>query len=350
MFKFILRRLIYGFFVILGVIIVVFLLFHALPGDPVSMMTGQRSDVMSRKVISEELGLEEPLPMQLLLYLNDISVLSVHDDTAENFQKYDYTRLFHVNQNIVVIKRPYLRRSFETKKRVDEIIMENANGTFWLAGAAMLFATFFGVLFGLISALYKGSFFDNALVIISVIGISAPSFVAAILISMLFGYYLHDFTGLPMQGALWDNDPFEGRQLHLKNLILPAFTLGIRPLSTIMQMTRNAMLDVLSQDYIRTAKAKGLGKIQINLKHALRNALNPVITSVSAWLASMMAGTFFIEYIFTWKGLGSVTILAVENKNLPVIMGVTLFVALTFVLVNIIVDILYSIIDPRVRL
>ena len=136
----------------------------------------------------------------------------------------------------------------------------------------------------------------------------------------------------------------------LRNLLLPAVALGIRPLAIITQLTRSSMLDVLGQDYIRTARAKGLSQMATVLHHALRNALNPVVTAVSGWLASLMAGAFFIEYIFNWKGLGTVTLRAVENLDFPVVMGATLFVAALFVVINIAVDVLYAVLDPRVKL
>lgn len=350
MLKFILKRMAYGSLVILGVLIVVFFLFQALPGDPVAMMAGQRTDVSTREAIAKDFGLDKSLPVQLVLYMKDLSPIAIYEDTPENQAKYDYSVLANLGDNVLVAKTPYLRRSFQTNKRVDEIIIENLEGTLWLAFVAMLFATGVGILFGLIAALKQNTFWDHALVSLSVIGISAPSFVAAIIISIVFGYYLSDYTGLNMTGQLWVTDPIYGRELHLENIILPAFTLGIRPLAIITQLTRSSMLDVLSQDYIRTAHAKGLNFYVIVVKHALKNALNPVITAVSGWLASLMAGAFFVEVIFNWKGLGWVTIKSVETKDFPVVMGATLFVALIFVVVNIIVDILYAATDPRIRL
>ncbi|MCL4168590.1 UNVERIFIED_CONTAM: hypothetical protein GTU68_057805, partial [Idotea baltica] len=186
------------------------------------------------------------------------------------------------------------------------------------------------------AALNQNTFLDHALISVSVLGISIPSFVSAILMAMVFGYYLSDYTGLNLTGQLW--------------LILPAITLGIRPLAIIVQLTRSAMLEVFSQDYIRTAYAKGLNKYQVVIKHALKNGMNPVITAVSGWLASLMAGAFFVEYIFDWKGLGFITIKAVQSLDFPVVMGVTLFVAAVFVLINIFVDLMYAVIDPRIRL
>jgi ABC-type dipeptide/oligopeptide/nickel transport system permease component len=349
MIKFIISRLLYGFLVLLGAVIVVFFIFNVLPGDPVAMMAGQRTDVSTREAITRELGLDQPLSRQLQLYIKDLSPFSIHEDTPENQKKYLYHRLFSLGKDVAVIKYPYLRRSFQTNKRVTEIIIENMEGTFWLAFAAMLFATFFGILFGVLASLKQNSLLDHSLVSLSVIGISAPPFVMGALMAMVFGYYLSAYTGLNSSGQLWDYG-IHGKELVLKNIILPALTLGMRPLSIIVQLTRSSMLEVLSQDYIRTARAKGLRERTIIVKHALKNALNPVITAVSGWLASLMAGAFFIEKVFNWKGIGSVTIDAVYSLDFPVVMGSTIFVAFIFIIINIFVDILYAAIDPRVRL
>lgn len=351
MINYLVKRILYGIFVIFGVAIAVFIIFNALPGNAVDMLAGQRTDVETRENIRKELGLDLPMKTQLLHYLNDISVLSIHWKNDENKNKYNYTELFNIQRKVIVFKRPYLRRSYQTNKRVNDIILDNIPSTFWLAFAAMVFAIVFGISFGTIAALKQNSWLDHSLVTVSVFGISAPSFVSAIVISMVFGYYLEDYTGLKMTGQLWETDVMSGdRQLMLKNLILPAFTLGIRPLAIIVQLTRSSMLDVLSQDYIRTAKAKGLSYYKVVSKHALKNAINPVITAVSGWFASLMAGAFFIEHVFNWKGLGSTTIRAVEKLDFPVVMGSTLFIASMFVFVNIFVDIFYALADPRVKL
>ena len=152
-----------------------------------------------------------------------------------------------------------------------------------------------------------------------------------------------------MTGSLFDIDPFAGRQMKLQNLILPALTLGIRPLAIITQLTRSAMLDVLSQDYIRTAYAKGLSKRVVLFKHALRNALNPVITAITGWFAELLAGAFFVEYIFGWKGIGKTTVDALEKLDFPVVMGSVLLTAALFILINILADLLYKVVDPRVQ-
>jgi ABC-type dipeptide/oligopeptide/nickel transport system permease component len=351
MIRFIAKRMAYGFLVILGVIFVVFFLFHALPGDPVALMAGQRSDVSTREAIAKDFGLDRPITVQLYLYLKDLSPIAVYSNTNENQSKYDYQKLLAVGGgNVVTLKKPFLRRSFQTNKRVYDIIVDNIGATFWLAFSAMIFATIIGIIFGVISALKQNTPWDHFLVSASVLGISAPTFVSGIIIAMVFGHYLRDYTGLSLTGQLWVDHPIHGPQLHLENLILPALTLGIRPLSIIVQLTRSSMLDVLSQDYIRTARAKGLRNYKVIFKHALKNALNPVITAVSGWLATLMTGAFFVEYIFDWKGIGFVTIKAVQSLDFPVIMGITLFIAIIFIFVNIFVDVLYAVIDPRVRL
>lgn len=350
MVNYLIKRFLYGLLVIFGVVIVVFFIFNALPGDPVSLMAGQRTDVAQRDATIKELGLDKPLTYQLGMYLNDLSPLSVHPNTNASQLKYKYFKLVSFGESTFVCKWPYMRRSFQTNKLVTEMIGENIIGTMWLAVAAMIFATFVGIAFGIISAIYKGTWIDHSLNILAVFGISAPSFVLAVLVSMLFGYYWAEYTGLNMTGYLWQTDAIEGQKLVLKNLILPAFTLGIRPLSIIVQLTRSSMLEVLSQDYIRTARSKGLSKAKVIMKHALKNALNPVITAVSGWFASLLAGAFFVEYIFNWKGIGYTTVKAVESLDFPVVMGSTLLVAIIFIVVNILVDMLYAVVDPRIRL
>ena len=353
MLRYIFKRLLYGLLVLLGATVIVFFIFNVLPGDPVAMMAGQRTDVATREAIAKDLGLFEPLHVQLYLYIRDLSPFSVHEDTKSEFDKYNYTKLFKVGGNrFFVMKVPYLRRSFQRNKKVSEIIWENLEGTFLLALTAMAFATFFGILLGVIASLKPNSILDHSMVSLSVVGISAPSFVLGAIVAMVFGSYLHEYTGLFPTGNLWEYDLNGGdttRTLMLKNIILPAFTLGLRPLAIIVQLTRSSMLDVLSQDYIRTARAKGLRYFMIIVKHALKNALNPVITAVSGWLASLMAGAFFVEVIFDWKGLGLVTIEAVRSLDFPIVMGVTIFVAFSFIIVNIFVDLLYAMVDPRVR-
>jgi peptide/nickel transport system permease protein len=314
------------------------------------MTMGQRSDVQSLEAVRKEFGLDRSKPVQFLLYINDLLPLSLHPDTKENQEKYHYQTLFKVGDDVVVIKTPYLRRSYQTKRDVTTILSETVPNTFVLALTAMLFATLIGVFLGVLSAVHKGTWIDNAANSFAILGISAPSFFAGIIIAWLFGFVLADFTGLNMSGSLYSYDPFEGEIITWRNLWLPMITLGLRPLAIIVQLTRSAMLDVLAQDYIRTAKAKGLGRNAIIYKHALKNALNPVITAISGWFASLLAGSFFVEYIFGYNGLGRTTVTALEMSDFPVVMGSILFIAFVFVVMNILVDILYAWVDPRVKL
>jgi len=192
---------------------------------------------------------------------------------------------------------------------------------------------------------------DTSAVFGSIVGISAPSFFMGIIIAYLFGFVLTSWTGLHISGSWFDIDDRTGeRILTVKNLILPAITLGIRPMAIITQLTRSAMLDVLDQDYIRTAYAKGLSKRKVIWKHGLRNALNPVITAITGWFAELLAGAFFVEYIFGWQGIGKVTVDALEKLDYPVVMGSVLVSAVFFVLINILADILYGVVDPRVKI
>lgn len=348
--RYAIRKFLYGLAVMAGVISVVFVLFNILPGDPARMTMGQRSDVQSLEAVRKEFGLDRSKPVQFLLYLNDLLPISIHPNTAENQEKYHYQKLFKTGKDVVVLKVPYLRRSYQTKRDVTAILSETVPNTFVLALTAMIFATLIGVLLGVVSAVHQGTWIDKLANSFAILGISAPSFFAGIIIAWLFGFVLADYTGLNMSGSLYSYDPFKGQVITWRNLWLPMVTLGLRPLAIIVQLTRSAMLDVLAQDYIRTARAKGLGRYAIIYKHALKNALNPVVTAVSGWFASLLAGSFFVEYIFGYNGLGRTTVTALEMSDFPVVMGSILFIAFVFVVVNIIVDLLYAWIDPRVKL
>lgn len=345
-----LKKISYGLVVMAGVIIVVFVLFNVLPGDPARMTLGQRADVQSLEAVRKEFGLDRSRPVQFILFINDLSPLSFHEDTMDEQQKYHYLRLLSFNNNVFVLKWPYLRRSYQTKREVTTILSETVPNTLILATTAMLFATLVGVFLGVISAVHKDTWIDRLANAFAILGVSAPSFFAGIIIAWLFGFLLAPLTGLNMSGSLYTYDPFNGEVLTLKNLILPMVTLALRPLAIIVQLTRSAMLDVFSQDYIRTARAKGLGRNAIIYKHALKNAMNPVITAISSWFASLLAGSFFVEYIFGYNGLGRITVKALEMSDFPVVMGSILFIALVFVIINILVDVLYAFADPRVKL
>ena len=351
MLRYLLRKTAYGLAVMLGVATIVFVLFTILPVDPARMTQGQRGDVQSLQAVRKEFGLDQPLPLQYLYYLNDLSPVSINERSTEAQEQYNYLTLIPLSKSkVIALKWPYLRRSYQTRKAVAELLAEVIPNTLILATTAMILAIVLGIWLGMISAVYQGKWIDKAALAFSVLGISAPSFFAGIIIAWLFGFVLSKYTGLDMSGSLYSYNPFKGEVITWRNLILPMITLGLRPLAIIVQLTRNAMLDVLSQDYIRTAKAKGLGRWRIVFRHALPNALNPVITAIANWFASLLAGSFFVEYIFGYNGLGKVTVNALEMSDFPVIMGSSLFIALIFVLINILVDLLYVWIDPRVKL
>jgi peptide/nickel transport system permease protein len=348
---FIAKRLISGFLVILGIILIVFFLFMVLPGDPARLTLGQRSDVATLQAVNKEFGLDKSKGVQLGNYLNDLSPVSWNELNADQKKKYHYAVLIHLGSGSgLVLKWPYLRRSYQNQQKVSDVLIEALPNTIVLALAAFIIASVLGVVCGVLAAVYRGTAFESFIMVVANAGISIPSFFAAIIIAWVFGFLLSKYTGLGMFGSLYDIDPFQGRYLNLKNLILPAIALGVRPLAIIAQLTRSSMLEVLNFDFMRTARAKGLPGSAIIIKHGLRNALNPVLTAVSGWLASLMAGAFFIEYIFGWRGLGKITVDALLSSDLPVVMGSVLFIGVIFVVINIMVDILYGILDPRVRL
>jgi len=342
--------------VMLGVVTSIFFLFNVLPGDPATVLLGQRANKEAVEAINKDLGRDKPIVTQYFMYLNDLSPISFHNTSDKHSafyldkEKYTYTQLLNLGEHIsVVMKAPYFRRSYITKRKVSEIILETLPETTVLAVSSIIVATILGVFLGIIAAIKKDTFFDRLALILSALGMSAPSFFFGVIIAWLFGYVLTDITGLSPVGSLYTIDVWEGEKLDLKNLILPTITLGMRPLAIIVQLTRSSLLDVLSQDYIRTARAKGLTFYKVIIKHALKNALNPVVTAVSGWFAGLMAGAVFVEIIFSWKGIGYEVFEALTKNDLPVVMGATLVFATFFVVINILVDVIYGMLDPRIR-
>lgn len=358
MLRYTIKRLSYGLLVLLGVVTLVFFLFNILPGDPARMMLGQRADAESIEIINRDLGRDKPVALQYANYLNDLLPISAHNNSDSDSyfylsdEKYaPYLTLFSIGPTSVVLKSPYLRRSYQSKRKVSEIIATAFPQTALLAVVSLSFALLVGIILGILSALYKDSWVDRLTLVVSTLGMSLPSFFAAILIAWFFAYVMADVTHLNMFGNLYTVDDYgTGEYLDIKNLILPAVTLGIRPLATLTQLTRNSMLEALSMDYIRTAKAKGLPFRRVIFHHALRGALNPVVTSASGWLAGLLAGAVFVEYVFDWKGMGIVIVDGLDKYDFPVVMGAILFICVLLIVINILTDILYGILDPRVRL
>lgn len=347
----------YGLLVMWGVVTVVFFLFNVLPGDPARMMLSQREDVKQIQNLKAKYGFDKTLSKQYLLYLNDLSFISFHSRNQEDYtflksKKYRFKKIITSDNFHLVFKAPYLRTSFKkTDKQVSEIISKTLPNTILLACASIFIALILGLIFGTLSAIYKDSLLDRFFISFGVLGMALPSFFSAIIVAWLFGFVLHQYTGLNMTGSLYEVDDYgRGEFINLKNLILPALTLGIRPVAVIIQLTRSSVLETLSQDYVRTAIAKGLHFRKVLTKHVLKNSLNPVVTAVSGWFASLLAGAVFVEYIFAWNGLGKEIVEALNHLDLPVVMGSVLTIALLFVCINIVVDIVYGLLDPRVRI
>jgi peptide/nickel transport system permease protein len=354
MLSYIIRKLLYGLAVLWGVATLVFFLFNILPGDPAQMMLGQRADQASVDAIREELGLNQSLGKQYVDYLNDLVPVSFYD-VSEGDAKLErvspYVRIATIGATAVVLKAPYLRMSYQSRRKVSNILGEAFPNTLLLAAVSISFAFILGLAIGILTAILNTNFLNKLTLFITTIGMSLPSFFAAILMAWIFGFLLEDVTGLSMTGNLYSVDEYgRGEYLTLSNLILPALTLGMRPLAVVVELTRTSLLEAMSMDYVRTAKAKGLRPWRVICVHALRNALNPVVTAISGWFASLLAGAVFVEYVFDWKGIGVVVVDALEKYDFPVIMGAVLLIAVMLVLVNLIVDIIYGLIDPRVRI
>ncbi len=320
-------------------------------------MLGQNQTAEQVEAVKKKYGFDKSLSTQYLYYINDLLPISFHSNNTEDYtflrpNKYNASELFTIGNTTTVIKTPYLRESFTKQgKKVTEVIGETIPNTFVLAVSAIVIAIILGIIFGIISALYKDTWIDKTIQILSTFGMSVPSFFSAILFAWLFGFVLHEYTNLEMTGSLYELDDFgEKMTIQWKNLILPAIVLGIRPLAVVIQLMRNSLLEVLNQDYIRTARAKGLSEFQVIKNHAVKNALNPVVTAISGWFASMLAGAVFVEYIFGWNGLGKEIVNALNTLDLPVIMGSVLVIAIVFITINILVDVIYAWLDPRVKL
>jgi len=352
MLRYITKKLLYGLLVLVGVVVLVFFLFQGF-GDPSRIVMGQTGDSTTQSNIRKELYLIDeqgkPIPRfrQFLHYLNDVSPLAIH--SSSDIEKKKLKGFFVGGEKKIGIKLPYLRSSYQSKRPVWNILMQALPGTLMLAFAAMVIAVLIGIPLGVMAAVKQNTWMDTTAIVSSIAGISAPSFFIGIVMVYIFGFMLGDVTGLQIAGSWFTIDDSGERRLSLQNLVLPALTLGIRPMAIITQLTRSAMLDVLDQDYIRTAYAKGLSKRHVIWRHGLRNALNPVITAVTGWFAELLAGAFFVEYIFGWQGIGKVTVDAHEKLDYPVVMGAVLVSAAFFVLINILADILYGVVDPRVR-
>lgn len=317
-----------------------------MPADPAKMMLGDRDDAAQLQLINQKYHFDKPIYIQYLYYINDLSPISVH------FEKpvYSYYRnLIHRNHFWLIVKKPYLRQSFYQKNTlVSDLIYIAFPNTIILAICAILFALFIGIPLGICAAFFKNKPIDRFVSFFSVLGMSLPSFLSAVLVAYFFAYKLGWFN---ITGSLFVVDDLgRGEKLCLQNLILPVFTLGIRPLAVIVHLTRGALIDELQADYILLAQSKGFGMLYIIIFHALKNSMTSVVTAASGWFAGMLSGAVFVEYIFGWNGLGKLLVDALISVDFPLVMGVILVVATCFIVINILVDLIYIFLDPRVKI
>jgi ABC-type dipeptide/oligopeptide/nickel transport system permease component len=300
---FIFRRILLAIPTLIGVLIVAFLLLYVAPGDPVQAMVGERADSATIARLREELRLNDPLPVQFGHYVGGVL-------------------------------KGDLGRSYITNRPIIKDVLERFPKTLQLAGAAMLLATVCGVTLGILSARRPGGAIDRIGLVVAYLGISFPVYWVGLLLILLFAVTLH---WLPPSG-------FGG----LRYLVLPAIALGMRSIAFLARMTRSSMLDSLGADYVRTARAKGLGERVVVWRHALRNALIPIITVLGLDFGSYLTGSILTETVFSWPGLGRYVVNAIGRRDLPAIQGSVLFLSVVFVLVNLLTDLAYAKADPRV--
>jgi|HigsolmetaAR204D_1030405.scaffolds.fasta_scaffold01471_5 ABC-type dipeptide/oligopeptide/nickel transport system permease component len=303
--QYVLQRLASGLIVLFGISIFSFALIHMIPGDPIRIMLGENASAEQVHALREQLGLNDPLPTQYLNYMTGV----LQGD---------------------------LGTSFKTGRPVLTEILERFPATVKLAASGMALAICIGITMGVLAAKFKDTFIDFTAMSIATLGVSIPNFWLGILLILLFTVKLGWF---PIAGGTG-----------LRDLVLPAVTLGVLASTVISRLTRAGMVEVLSQDYIRTARAKGLHERAVLFVHAFRNAMIPVVTIIGLQIASLLGGTVIIERVFDWPGLGSLAINAIASRDFPLVQGIILFIGVIFVLVNLLVDILYSLIDPRIEI
>lgn len=304
LFSYTLKRLGQTFLVLIGITLITFLLLNVVPGDPVAMMLEKRADEVTIAKVRHEMGLDVPLPEQ---YVNFV----------KGAVKLDFGE------------------SYFTKEVVTDAIVRCFEVTVKLAAMSFVFAVVLGILCGMIAAVYRGKWIDSALMTLSMVGVSAPSFWIAIILQIVIGLKL---DLLPISG-------FDGPL----NYILPSIALGTRYAGSIARITRTSMLDVIKQDYIRTARSKGVKESVVIMKHALKNAMIPIVTLVGTELGNMLTGSMLIEKVFSIPGIGKLAVDAMSNRDLPLLQGTVVYIALVFVIVNLVVDLSYALIDPRIR-
>ncbi len=300
---FILKRIVLIFPVLLGVSFAAFMMSHLVPGDPVAVMLGEQATREDYDNLREQLGLNDPLWQQYLRYITN----ALQGD---------------------------LGTSIRSKQPVLTEILDRFPSTFTLAASACIVAAIVGITLGSLAAISRRGATDASIMTFALIGISMPTFWTGILLILLFGLKL---GWLPITGSGW------------KALILPTVTLAAPAAAVLARMTRSSVLEVMGQDFVRTARAKGLGDRILIVRHVLRNALVPIVTIVGIQFGALLGGAIIVESVFSRPGLGRYTITAIEQRDFPQIQGIVLFTAAIYVFVNLAVDLLYGVIDPRIR-
>lgn len=332
MLRYIIRRFLTIIPVLIGVSILVFGFIRLIPGDPATVMLGERATPESVARVRQQLGLDKPVYEQYLIYVSHAL-------------------------------RGDLGMSILRQEPVTRELARRFPATIELSLAAILFALLVGVPSGILSATRRGSWIDSFSMLVALVGVSLPIFWLGLMLSFVFAVLLHwlptsgrltatmeyhPITNLVILDSLLQGNPTLLGDA-LRHLVLPAVALGTIPMAIIARMTRSAMLEVLGQDYIRTAQAKGLPPRTVILRHALRNALLPVITVIGLQVGILLAGAILTETIFAWPGIGRWIVEAIYARDYPIVQGVTLFIASIFVLVNLTVDVLYALVDPRIH-
>ena len=301
--------------VLLGVSIVTFLILHLAPGDPLVLMLPPDASLEVREMVSERLGLDKPLPVQYVIWLGKMVV----GDMGKSY--------------------------YSNRPVIDEITARFPN-TVILAVSSLAFATIVGTLLGILAALRRGTIVDRVAMVVAVFGWSMPPFWIGLLLIIFFGVNL---GWLPTSGMI-SATAAKGSLLDIsKHLILPSLTLGLRHMSYVARLTRSSMLDVLGDDYVRTARAKGLRDRVVIGRHALRNALIPLVTVFGVAAGRLLGGAVVVETVFGWPGLGLLVVQGILARDFPLVQGSIMVIAATFVGVNLLVDLTYSWIDPRIR-
>ncbi len=348
MFAYVSRRVLGLIPVLFGVSLLVFLIPRVVPGDPATIMLGERSSAANRERLREELGLNRPLFLDFE-GLSERGVAGLFD-----------SQYFDFMSSVLVLD---FGRSIYSFIPVRDGLFQRFPATVELALMAMFFAVLVGIPLGLIAALRRGTVADTAVTIVALAGVSFPVFWLGIIFIYIFAVnlgWLPSSGRISVTSAIQDGTGFyvldgilQGRWEFtvdaLRHLVMPAVAVGTIPLAIVVRMTRSAMLEVLGQDYIRTSRAKGLAPRTVTLKHALRNAMLPVITIIGLSFGSLLSGAILTETVFSWPGIGRWIYQAIASRDYPIIQGGVLFVALVFVIVNLLVDVSYSLIDPRIQ-